>query len=79
MYTSYQQAPENVEEGWRLFFKGFDLALNSNGHSSEASAGVDSEKLGKEIKVFAIIKAYRDRGHLRSTTNPIACAHAARL
>ena len=71
MYTSYQQAPENVEEGWRLFFKGFDLALNSNGHSSEASAGVDSEKLGKEIKVFAIIKAYRDRGHLRSTTNPI--------
>ena len=71
MYTSYQQSPENVEEGWRLFFKGFDLALSSNGHAAEATAGVDLANLVKELKVYAIIKAYRDRGHLRSTTNPI--------
>ena len=71
MYTSYQQSPDNVEESWRLFFKGFDLALNSNGHADAGSTVVDSGNLTKELKVYAIIKAYRDRGHLRSTTNPI--------
>lgn len=71
MYTNYQQSPDNVEESWRLFFKGFDLALNSNGHADAGSTVVDSGNLAKELKVYAIIKAYRDRGHLRSTTNPI--------
>lgn len=71
MYSDYQTNPENTEEGWRLFFKGFDMALSSNGHAEPASTALDTDQLGKEIKVFAIIKAYRDRGHLRSTTNPI--------
>ncbi len=71
MYSDYQTNPENTEEGWRLFFKGFDMALSSSGHADTVGTTLDNDQLAKEIKVFAIIKAYRDRGHLRSTTNPI--------
>lgn len=76
MYEQYQQNPETVEEGWRLFFKGFEFADHSNGSTVTSASGVthhtiSDEKLDKEFKVQSIIKAYRNRGHLRSTTNPI--------
>ncbi|MBR9920284.1 MAG: 2-oxoglutarate dehydrogenase E1 component [Bacteroidetes bacterium] len=71
LYTKYQENPDSVEEGWRVFFKGFDLAAQ-NGASSNGQAGSTSfDKLKKELQVFGIIKAYRNRGHLRSNTNPI--------
>ena len=70
MYTSYQQSPDNVEESWRLFFKGFDLALNSNGHADAGSTVVDSGNLAKELKVYAIIKAYRDIGVATGENQP---------
>ena len=64
LYDQYVQNPHSVEESWRTFFKGFDFAKNSNGHSSTGSNP-------KELLVLSLIKAYRDRGHLLSTTNPI--------
>lgn len=64
LYDQYIQNPLSVEESWRTFFKGFDFAKNSNGHSSSGSNP-------KELQVLSLIKAYRDRGHLLSTTNPI--------
>ena len=64
LYDQYIQNPLAVEESWRTFFKGFDFAKNSNGHSSSGSNP-------KELQVLSLIKAYRDRGHLLSTTNPI--------
>ena len=70
MYKQYQDDVDSVEEGWRLFFKGFDFSTNGNG-TAAAMAEVDADQLAKELRVLAIIKAYRDRGHLRSTTNPI--------
>jgi 2-oxoglutarate dehydrogenase E1 component len=72
MYEQYQQNPEQVEESWRAFFKGFDFAHANNGSSTAASADAASpEALDKEFKVLALIKAFRNRGHLLSTTNPI--------
>ena len=70
MYKQYQDDVDSVEEGWRLFFKGFDFSTNGNG-TAAAMAEEDADQLAKELRVLAIIKAYRDRGHLRSTTNPI--------
>ena len=64
LYDQYNQNPLAVEESWRTFFKGFDFAKNSNGHSTTGSNP-------KELQVLSLIKAYRDRGHLLSTTNPI--------
>ena len=79
LYTQYQQDPELVEAGWRLFFRGFDYGAdapaNGNGHTANgAYAGgiiADVKAFKDEINVLALIRAYRQRGHLRSTTNPI--------
>ncbi|WP_425420617.1 2-oxoglutarate dehydrogenase E1 component [Phaeodactylibacter xiamenensis] len=71
MYQQYLQDPNQVEETWRAFFRGFDYAgTATNGHAEGATAA-SSEALDKEFKVLALIKAFRNRGHLLSTTNPI--------
>lgn len=76
LYKQYQQNPESVEAGWRNFFKGFDYAGGSNGHTATitahpASQKLDEEATEKEARVLSLIKAFRNRGHLLSTTNPI--------
>ena len=80
MYQLYQENPDAVEEGWRTFFSGFDYAdksiANGNGVATLASTngtnGTTSTSFNpKEFKVLSLIKAYRNRGHLLSTTNPI--------
>jgi len=78
MYQRYQENPESVEEGWRTFFKGFDYAdgAAANGNGTAKLAATDSavssgEFNEKEFQVLSLIKAYRNRGHLLSTTNPI--------
>jgi 2-oxoglutarate dehydrogenase E1 component len=70
MYEKYQQDPNSVASSWQSFFKGFDFAYQNNGVSETAkttTAGLNP----KEIQVLALIKAFRNRGHLLSTTNPI--------
>ena len=73
LYTDYKRNPEAVDASWRQFFKGVDFALTqsptdvSGGGSLEVASG----NLGKEFKVYRLIEAYRSRGHLISTTNPI--------
>ncbi|MEO1434793.1 MAG: 2-oxoglutarate dehydrogenase E1 component [Bacteroidota bacterium] len=74
LYQDYQNNPENVELGWRRFFEGFDYAYHSNGSNGTATATADGESTTfniKEFYVFALIFAFRNRGHLLSTTNPI--------
>ena len=72
MYEKYQQTPEEVDTSWRAFFKGFDFALSANnGHSGENGTVSTTDALLKEFQVLALIKAFRNRGHLLSTTNPI--------
>jgi 2-oxoglutarate dehydrogenase E1 component len=72
MYHQYRQDPSSVDQGWRLFFDGFEF--NQNGHS--VSDDTQSDTLGaniseKEFGVLSIIHGFRTRGHLLSTTNPI--------
>ena len=72
MYKQYQQSPDQVEESWRAFFKGFDYASQStNGHSEGAVKTAPTSLNTKEFQVLALIQAFRRRGHLLSTTNPI--------
>ncbi len=73
LYEKYLKDPEQVEEGWRGFFRGFDFAHQGNGaglagSKTASAAGLD---LRKEFAVVGLINAFRDRGHLLSTTNPI--------
>lgn len=77
LYKSFQADPSSVDEGWRLFFEGFDFAGNGNGKSNGQTAEtlapstLDESDALKEFGVMSIIHGFRSRGHLLSTTNPI--------
>jgi 2-oxoglutarate dehydrogenase E1 component len=76
MYQQYQDDPSSVQSDWRLFFEGFDFAsLSANGNGS-TSAPIKDGKISntidsREFRIFSLIKAYRNRGHLEAKTNPI--------
>ena len=67
LYANYRQNPDSVEEDWRAFFKGFEYGAPENGHLKPDATPIHA----KEFQVLALINAYRFRGHLESTTNPI--------
>lgn len=69
LYADYKKNPDSVDSSWRQFFKGVEFGLTRTDPS--AGAEVSSANLGKELKVYRLIEAYRSRGHLTSTTNPI--------
>lgn len=73
MYAQYQSNPEQVEEGWRVFFRGFEFG--DSGEDVATAAATASANGGSfdidELKVVGLINGYRRRGHLLSTTNPI--------
>ena len=69
LYKNYMNDPQSVEEGWRVFFDGFEFATkDSDSETQQGAAGMSSPK---EFSVYAIIDGFRNRGHLLSTTNPI--------
>ncbi len=72
LYEKYKRDPESVDESFRFFFQGFDLAT-THFPSKPSVAGVasaDSIPL-KEIEVTNLISEYRRRGHLFTKTNPV--------
>ncbi len=84
LYAAYKLDASSIDPSWKEFFDGFDFALS---HSSEglgqsfpsgeakstALSGtiMEVESLPQEIRVRAMIHAYRSRAHLRSKTNPV--------
>ena len=68
LYLKYKDNPSAVDEGWRVFFEGFEFS--SNGDTALRESGSRSD-IDKEFGVMAIIHGFRNRGHLLSTTNPI--------
>lgn len=74
LYHEFVNDPTAVDPEWKKFFEGFDFAISSaatNGHAEAVKSSVSGDQLIKEIGVFELIRAYRKRGHLASTTNPI--------
>lgn len=72
-YQSYLQHPETLNESWRNFFEGFELALKSyDGRDGREKIDYASvEKIQKEFKILNLINGYRQRGHLFTRTNPV--------
>jgi len=68
MYQTYRSDPDSVDDGWRTFFEGFDFSEKS---SQNGDASISSDVVEKELGIMKLIYAYRRRGHLLSTTNPI--------
>lgn len=74
MYQEYKKDPNSVSSGWREFFLGFDFASQSGAKEGSIPTTNTTNQQGinpKELEVLKLIEAYRKRGHLTSTTNPI--------
>ena len=68
LYQDYKRDPSSVDTSWQQFFKGVEFASL---RPESVEGGEVSANLAKEFKVYSLIEAYRQRGHLTSTTNPI--------
>ena len=64
MYERWQADPGSLDEQWRIFFSGFDLALRPTGP-------VASERAADQSKVASLIFAYRNIGHLIADLDPL--------
>ena len=69
LYKSYLQNPLDIDESWRNFFQGFELARKS--YESKSLELVDKSQLEKEFCILNLINGYRQRGHLFTRTNPV--------
>jgi 2-oxoglutarate dehydrogenase E1 component len=68
MYQSYLANPSSVNESWRHFFAGFDLALK---HFPQKPGLAGAGNIQKEFAILNLIQGYRQRGHLFTKTNPV--------
>ncbi len=64
LYLRYLKDPQSIDESWRTFFKGYELARTTYG---EQTSGI----VDNEFKVVTLIEDYRKRGHLFTQTNPV--------
>ena len=69
LYQQYLNQDESLDQGWKLFFSGYDFADKPTNGTPTSPA--TTAQIEKEFKVMALIHGFRDRGHLLSTTNPI--------
>lgn len=69
LYKNYLENPVNVEQSWRNFFEGFELARVS--YQETVVSAADENRIQKEFKILNLINGYRQRGHLFTRTNPV--------
>src|SRR6185436_5554152 len=67
-YRRYQDDPSSVDEQWRLFFAGFELASERNGAALAAPVGAPSSGT---VEVADLVHSYRELGHLVEHLNPL--------
>ncbi|MGF7232255.1 2-oxoglutarate dehydrogenase E1 component [Arachidicoccus sp.] len=74
LYADFVKDPADIDPEFRKFFEGFDFAV-ANETTSTANAAnnasFDAVALTKELNVYKLISAYREKGHLIAKTNPI--------
>jgi len=82
LYRSFLQDPASVDPDLRKFFEGFDFAVTQGAATPAASSGPAVAQvvatsneggvdIAKELAVYQLIQAYRNKGHLMAVTNPI--------
>ncbi|MEI8279416.1 MAG: 2-oxoglutarate dehydrogenase E1 component [Bacteroidota bacterium] len=74
LYSDFKKDATTVDPEWIKFFEGFDFAVantSSGGQATIDNSPVNNAQLSKEFSVYQLIHAYRERGHLLATTNPI--------
>ena len=75
LYQDFVKDPASIDPEFRRFFEGFDFAVSSGKQAANGAATngqvVSVSNLDKEFSVYQLIQAYRKKGHLIATTNPI--------
>ncbi|MBS1959920.1 MAG: 2-oxoglutarate dehydrogenase E1 component [Bdellovibrionales bacterium] len=69
LYTKYIENPDSVDPSWKGFFDGLYLG-EVTGHLAGQQSGSSANWTG-ELKVYSLIQAYREHGHLLANTNPL--------
>jgi 2-oxoglutarate dehydrogenase E1 component len=68
LYQTYLENPESLDESWRHFFSGFELAKK---HYPAKPGKTITGNIDKEFAILNLIHGYRQRGHLFTKTNPV--------
>ncbi|HEU0228575.1 MAG TPA: 2-oxoglutarate dehydrogenase E1 component [Arachidicoccus soli] len=74
LYADFVKDPADIDPEFRKFFEGFDFAVaneKSAGTIQTSNTNFDANMLSKELNVYNLISAYRQKGHLIAKTNPI--------
>lgn len=74
LYNTFKANPQAVDAEWKKFFEGFDFAQTnflSNGQNAATVGNINGQQLTEELKVYNLILAYREKGHLIAVTNPL--------
>ncbi len=73
-YEKWKSDPLSVEENWRAFFEGFELALASapKSKSSSTAGGYSASNGSKQMHVSSLIYAYRSLGHTQAHLDPLS-------
>ena len=75
LYEEYKKDAQSVSVQWQAFFKGFDFCRKSQIFELEQKSGSENSQPvhfnDKEIGVVKLLNAYRARGHLKSSNNPV--------
>ena len=69
LYKKYKEAPDEVDESFRYFFQGFELATSHFPLKPNNDRAIVNSN--KELEVLRLITQYRRRGHLFTKTNPV--------
>ncbi|MGD9928761.1 MAG: 2-oxoglutarate dehydrogenase E1 component [Mangrovibacterium sp.] len=67
LYQDFLRDPDSVDESWKNFFRGFELARTNYQNKPELSGS----NIDKEFAILNLIHGYRQRGHLFTKTNPV--------
>lgn len=76
LYQDFIKNPSSIDLEMRKFFEGFDFAVSMSSEEGKiaTTGNIDSKsnfQFDKELSVYQLIQAYRRKGHLIATTNPI--------
>jgi 2-oxoglutarate dehydrogenase E1 component len=70
-YQTYLKNPNSIEQEWRTFFMGFDLAYRYGEAGGGQLSPEQQSASSKEFRVLKLISGYRNKGHLVANTNPL--------
>ncbi len=63
LFQTFLQNPQGVDPEWRMFFEGMEFAKKVSGPGAGLSL--------KEVKVYDLIRAYRQYGHFKAKLDPL--------